>query len=68
VLTFYSFKDRERGYVEVVDGQGKVQRAPLMNLAVGLIHDTTAEFADIREITEVAAEARRQSGSRKGAG
>jgi diguanylate cyclase (GGDEF)-like protein len=68
VLTFYSFKDRERGYVEVVDGQGKVQRAPLMTLAVGLIHDTTAEFADIREITEVAAEARRQSTSGRGTG
>jgi diguanylate cyclase (GGDEF)-like protein len=65
VLTFYSFKDRERGHVEVVDGQGKVQRAPLMTLAVGLIHDKTADFADIREITELAAEARRQSAPRK---
>jgi diguanylate cyclase (GGDEF)-like protein len=59
VLTFYSFKDRERRYVEVTDGQGKAQRAPLMTLAVGLIHSDTADFADIREITEVAAEARR---------
>jgi len=42
-----------------VNGQGKLQRAPLMALAVGLIHSDSAEFADIREITEVAAEARR---------
>lgn len=59
VLTFYSFKDRERHYIEVVDSQGKTQRAALMTLAVGLIHSDSADFADIREITEVAAEARR---------
>ena len=41
-------------------------RLTLMALAVGLIHDTTADFADIREITEIAAEARRQTTARKG--
>jgi len=60
VETFYSFKDRERGYIEVDDGAGKVQKVPLMSLAVGLIHHDTAPFADIREITEIAAEARRR--------
>lgn len=60
VGTFYNFKDRERGYIEVDDGAGDVQQVPLMSLAVGLIHDDTAPFADIREITEVAAEARRR--------
>jgi diguanylate cyclase (GGDEF)-like protein len=54
VETFYNFQDRERGYVENDSG-----RIPLMTLAVGLIHHDSAEFADIREITEVAAEARR---------
>jgi len=34
---------------------------PLMTLAVGLIHHDTAEFSDIREITEIAAEARRRA-------
>jgi diguanylate cyclase (GGDEF)-like protein len=60
VETFYNFKDRERGYIEVDDGAGEVQKAPLMSLAVGLIHHDTAPFADIREITEIAAEARRR--------
>jgi diguanylate cyclase (GGDEF)-like protein len=54
VETFYSFQDRERGYVENDSG-----RMPLMTLAVGLIHHDSAKFADIREITEIAAEARR---------
>jgi diguanylate cyclase (GGDEF)-like protein len=58
--TFYGFKDRERGYIEVDDGTGQVQKVPLMSLVVGLIHHDSAPFADIREITEVAAEARRR--------
>jgi diguanylate cyclase (GGDEF)-like protein len=60
VETFYNFKDRERGYIEVVGADGKTQKVPLMTLAVGLIHHDTAPFADIREITEIAAEARRR--------
>lgn len=56
VETFYNFKDRERGYIEMDGG-----KMPLMSLAVGLIHHDTAEFADIREITEIAAEARRRA-------
>lgn len=61
VMTFYNFKDRERGYIEAVNGRGDIQKVPLMTLAVGLIHHDTAPFADIREITEVAAEARRRA-------
>jgi diguanylate cyclase (GGDEF)-like protein len=61
VVTFYNFKDRERGYVEVVGSDGQVQKAPLMTLAVGRIQHDTVPFSDIREITEVAAEARRRA-------
>ncbi|MGD9376017.1 MAG: diguanylate cyclase, partial [Anaerolineae bacterium] len=61
VVTFYNFKDRERGHIEVVDGEGKKQQAPLMTVAVGLIYHDTVPFSDIREITEVAAEARRRA-------
>jgi diguanylate cyclase (GGDEF)-like protein len=59
VEAFYNFKDRERGYIEVDAGEGEQRQAQLMSLAVGLIHHDTAPFADIREITEVAAGARR---------
>ena len=61
VMTFYNFKDRERGHIEVVSAEGNVQKMPLMTLAVGSIHHDTVPFSDIREITEVAAEARRRA-------
>jgi diguanylate cyclase (GGDEF)-like protein len=61
VESFYSFKDRELGYIEVGSGEGEARQVQLMSLAVGLVHHDTAPFADIREITEVAAEARRRA-------
>jgi hypothetical protein len=35
-------------------------QVPLMNIAIGLVNSETRGFSDIREITELAAEARRQ--------
>ena len=59
VEAFYNFKDRERGYIEVDAGEGEQRQAQLMSMTVGLVRHDTAPFADIREITELAAEARR---------
>ncbi|MGQ9583801.1 MAG: response regulator [Anaerolineae bacterium] len=61
VRTFYPFRDRERGYL-LLERPGGPAQVPLMSLAVGLIHAGSAEFADIREITEAAADARRKVG------
>jgi DNA-binding response OmpR family regulator len=60
VQTHYNFMDREQGFIQVTDKNGQVQQAPLMSLAVGLVSPSTHMFADIREITELAAEERRQ--------
>ena len=59
VGTFYSFRDREKGYMTFKDSDGNERKLPLMSLAVGIVPE--APFADIREITEVAAAARRDS-------
>ncbi len=60
VGTFYSFRDRERGYIPIEDDQGSEKQVPLMSLAVGIVTSDTARFADIREITEIAAAERRK--------
>jgi len=60
VLTHYNFMDREQGFIQVADKGGQAQQAPLMTLAVGLVTPSTHMFADIREITELAAEERRR--------
>lgn len=60
VQTHYNFIDRQQGYILAPDEGGRIQQAPLMTLAVGIVSPTTHMFADIREITELAAEERRQ--------
>jgi DNA-binding response OmpR family regulator len=58
VQQHYSFIDRERGFMMKDD-----EKAPLMTLTVGSISNATRQFADIREITELAAESRRRGGT-----
>jgi PleD family two-component response regulator len=57
VQQHYSFIDRERGFM-----MKESDKVPLMTLAVGSISNATRQFADIREITELAAENRRRGG------
>ncbi len=64
VQTHYNFMDRQQGYILAPGKEGGQEQFPLMTLAIGVISPTKQGFADIREITELAAEARRQdSGS-----
>ncbi|MCD6475430.1 MAG: response regulator [Anaerolineaceae bacterium] len=57
---FYSFLDREQGFVTLSDGE----KVPLIDLAIGIVSPSTHEFSDIREITELAVE-ERQKGAKK---
>jgi GGDEF domain-containing protein len=61
VLSHYNFMDRDLGYIMTTDKDGQSVQKPLMTLAVGVVSPSQYEFADIREITELAAEARRQN-------
>lgn len=60
VQTHYNFIDRQHGYILANNSEGQAEKAPLMTLAVGVVSPSQYAFADIREITELAAEARRQ--------
>jgi len=60
ILTHYNFIDRQNGYMQVLKPNGAPDKVPFMTLSVGIISPSEQSFADIREITELAAEARRQ--------
>ncbi len=60
VLAHYNFMDRQQGYILAPDETGKIQQTPLMTMALGTVSPSTHVFSDIREITELAAEERRQ--------
>ncbi len=59
VQTHYNFIDREQGFMvaQMSDGPANV---PFMTLAVGVVSPSEYGFSDIREITEMGAEARRK--------
>ena len=59
VTQHYSFIDRERNYMIVQSADGAERQVPLMTLSAGAVSARTRTFADIRDITEQAAEARR---------
>jgi PleD family two-component response regulator len=59
----YSFIDRERGYILVPDGANGEKKVDLMTVSIGAVSTKTHQFSDIREITELAAENRRQGGT-----
>jgi PleD family two-component response regulator len=62
IQSHYSFMDREQKYIVARGSDGADQHVPLMTLSIGDVSPSQYEFADIREITEMAAEVRRKNG------
>ncbi|MCX6079787.1 MAG: response regulator [Chloroflexi bacterium] len=60
VISHYNFMDRQQGFIQAPAKEGKTEQYPFMTMAIGLVSPSQYPFSDIREITELAAEARRQ--------
>lgn len=66
VQTHYNFIDRQQGFVQAPSPDGSSVKVPFMTMSVGVVSPSGHSFADIREITELAAEARRQDSAAGG--
>jgi PleD family two-component response regulator len=66
VLTHYNFMDRQQGFIQSPAPSETMVKAPFMTMAIGVISASQHSFADIREITELSAEARRQDAAAGG--
>jgi PleD family two-component response regulator len=66
VLTHYNFMDRQQGFIQSPVSGETIVKAPFMTMAVGVVSASQHSFADIREITELSAEARRQDAASGG--
>ena len=60
IQTHYNFMDRQQGFIMAPSAEGQSEKTPLMSLSIGIVSPKQQTFADIREITELAAEVRRQ--------
>lgn len=66
VQTHYNFIDRQQGFVQSPMADGTAEKVPFMTMAIGAVSPSQFSFADIREITELSAEARRQDAAAGG--
>ena len=66
VQSHYNFIDRQQGYVNAPAADGTSVKVSFMTMSVGIVSPSVNSFADIREITELAAEARRQDAATGG--
>jgi diguanylate cyclase (GGDEF)-like protein len=60
IQTHYNFIDRQQGFMQSPKADGGTEKVPFMTMSVGIVSPNEQSFADIREITELAADARRQ--------
>jgi DNA-binding response OmpR family regulator len=60
VQSHYNFIDRQQGFIQAPKTEGGVEKVGFMYFSAGLVSPSLQSFADIREITELAAETRRQ--------
>jgi PleD family two-component response regulator len=60
VQTHYNFMDRQQGFIMAPNAEGQMEKTPLMSFSIGIVTPKQQSFADIREITELAADVRRQ--------
>jgi GGDEF domain-containing protein len=60
IITHYNYLDRQKGYIQY-SGAGEVtEQSPVISIKIGVVSPAEHEFTDIREITELAADARRR--------
>ena len=60
VQSHYNFIDRQQGFIQAPKAEGGFEKVGFMTFSAGLVSPSSYSFADIREITELAADARRQ--------
>ncbi len=67
VRDFYDADDRENGFIQSMDRQGKPQTFPLMSVSIGAVDTSTAEIQHVADmftrVTEVKSFAKRLPGS-----
>ena len=52
----YSKTDRARGYIQVVNRKGELERYPLMTLTISAVSNETRCYTHIAQIPDIAAE------------
>lgn len=64
--TFYSKKDRDKGFIKGKDRQGNVIKAPLMTISIGVVTNKNRDISHVAEIGEIGAELKEYAKQQEG--
>ena len=56
IPSFYDPPDRERGFIESTNREGKVRKFTFLTLSIGVAHDRHRKFTHYGQVSEIAAE------------
>ena len=60
ILDYYQPRDRERGYVEIENRQGKRERFPLVSVTIALVASDECNIEHVAQLNDVVAELKRR--------
>ena len=63
VLGYYSDEDVQKGYIEVANRRGIIEKFPLTSISIGVVEITPGRFKNTLEIGEVGAQVKHQAKS-----
>ncbi len=66
IATFYDAEDREKGFIQSADRQGKTKIFPIMAVSIGITHNKFVQFSHYGEITEIASRMKTYAKNNKG--
>jgi len=66
IPSYYTAKDRERGYIEAANRQGLITKFPLISLSIGAVPTNETEFHSIVDISDTAIEVKKKAKSLTG--
>lgn len=66
IPNFYDRPDREKGFIESINREGRKMTFPIMTLSIGIVHNEKKEFKHYGEISQILAEIKQYAKSIKG--
>lgn len=67
IIPFYYDKDtREKGYIEELDRQGRMNKFPIMSISIAVVTNLHRQIKHIGEVSDIAAELKRLAKNKQG--
>jgi diguanylate cyclase (GGDEF)-like protein len=66
IIDFYDEDDKDRGYIETRNRQGKYQKFPLVSISIAVVNNKNREFSGMGEIVRTVTDLKKYAKQKKG--